>query len=62
MGRTKAMAIYNLATAEDDPLIPVKCPVGVLLVLDVCNFLLRLFNKTSDGLFRMPSVTNKHNR
>jgi hypothetical protein len=41
------MAIYFLATAEDDPLIPVKSPVGVWLVVDMYSFSRRLLNKAS---------------
>jgi hypothetical protein len=56
----ESMAIFYLATAEADPLVPVKCPAGVWLVLDVYNFALRLFNKASGGLYRLPLVTDKH--
>jgi hypothetical protein len=45
----ESMAVFYLATAEADPLIPVNCPAGVWLVLDVYNFALRLFNKASGG-------------
>jgi hypothetical protein len=54
----ESMAIFYLATAEDEPLIPVKCPAGVWLVVDVYNFALHLFNKASGGLYRLPLVTD----
>jgi hypothetical protein len=31
----ESMAIFYLATSEDDPLIPVKCPAGAWLILDM---------------------------
>ncbi len=54
----ESMAIFYLATAEEDPLIPVKCPAEAWLILDMHNFALRLFNKASGGLFRLPLVTD----
>jgi hypothetical protein len=38
----------------------VKCPAGARLILDMYNFALRLFNKASGGLYRLPLVTDKH--
>ncbi len=56
----ESMAIFYLATSEEDPLIPVKCSTGVWLILDMYNFALRLFNKASGSLYRLPLVTDKH--
>ncbi len=38
----ESMVIYYLTTAEDDPLVPVKCPVGAWLIIDMHNFALCL--------------------
>jgi hypothetical protein len=46
----ESTAIFYVATSEDDPLIPVKCPAGTWLILDMYNFALRLFHKASGGL------------
>jgi hypothetical protein len=54
------MAVFFLATAKEDPLIPVKCPAGAWLILDIYNSALRFFNKASGGLYRLPLVTDKH--
>jgi hypothetical protein len=56
----ESMAIFYLATSEEYPLIPVKCPAGAWLIVDMYNFALRLFNKASGGLYRLPLVTDKH--
>jgi hypothetical protein len=58
----ECMVIYYLATTEDDPFIPVKCPAGAWLILDMYNFALRLFNKASGGLYRLSLVTDKLKR
>jgi hypothetical protein len=54
------MAIFYMATSEEDSSIPVKCPAGASLILDMYNFALRLFIKASGGLYRLPPVTDKH--
>ncbi len=54
------MATFYFATSEDEPLIPVKCPAGTWLILDMYNFALRLFHKASRVLYRLPLVTYKH--
>jgi hypothetical protein len=56
----KSMTIFFLASSEEDPLIPVKCPAVAWLILEMFNFALRLFNKASGGLYRLPLVTDKH--
>jgi hypothetical protein len=56
----ESMAIFYLATSEEDPLIPVKCSTGALLILNMYNFALRLFNKTSGLLYCLPLFTDKH--
>ncbi len=58
----ESMAISYFAASEDDPLIPVKCPVGAWLILDMYNFALRLFHKASGGLYRLPLVKDKQRR
>jgi hypothetical protein len=58
----ESMAISYLATSEEDPLIPVKCPAGAWRILDMYNFALRLFNNASGGLYRLPLVNDKHKR
>jgi hypothetical protein len=59
-GTDDSMAVYYLAVAEEEPLLPVRCTSGVWLRLDMYNFALRLFHKASGALYRMPTVENKH--
>ncbi len=59
-GEKESMAVFYLATSEEDPLIPVKCSTGAWLILDMHNFALRHFNKASGLLYRLPLVTDKH--
>jgi hypothetical protein len=56
----ESMTIFYLATSEDDPLIPLKCPAGAWLILDMYNFALRLFSKAKNGSYCLPLVTDKH--
>lgn len=56
----ESMAVYYLATAEDEPLITVQCTAGMWLLLDMYNFALRLFHKASGALYRLPLVEEKH--
>ena len=55
-----SIAVYYLAVAEEEPLIPVRCTSGGWLRLDMYNFALRLFHKASGLLYRMPMVETKH--
>jgi hypothetical protein len=54
------MPTFYLAAPEEEPLIPVECPAGAWLILDMYNFALRIFSKASGGLYRSPLVTDKH--
>ncbi len=58
MGREQIHGNILFDTAEEDPLIPVRCPAGTWLILDMHNFALRLFNKASGGTL----VTDKYRR
>ncbi len=56
----ESMAIFYLASSEEDSLIPVMCPAGAWLILDMYNFALPIFNKASGGLYSLSPVPDKH--